>query len=114
MGTIASSPRFEATVTDRYQTTIPSGVRKLLGLGKRDKLAYVIKDGVVTVEKVSTPEEPEDPMVLAFLGLIGRDIVDHPERLSPLSDDMVRRAEALVDGMDIDLEAPLADQDDRL
>lgn len=33
----------ESTLTDRYQTTLPDPVRKVLGLSKRDKIQYTIQ-----------------------------------------------------------------------
>jgi antitoxin PrlF len=33
----------ESTLTDRYQTTVPVIVRHALGLGKRDKIHYTIR-----------------------------------------------------------------------
>ncbi|MEQ8849424.1 type II toxin-antitoxin system PrlF family antitoxin [Botrimarina sp.] len=38
-----------STVTDRWQTTIPSAVRKALDLKPREKLVYEIVDGGVVV-----------------------------------------------------------------
>ncbi|MFM6063282.1 MAG: type II toxin-antitoxin system PrlF family antitoxin, partial [Microcystis panniformis] len=37
------APCPESTLTDRYQTTIPDSVRKVLGLNKRDKICYNIQ-----------------------------------------------------------------------
>ncbi|WP_051077043.1 type II toxin-antitoxin system PrlF family antitoxin [Scytonema hofmannii] len=33
----------ESSLTDRYQTTVPDAVRKILGLSKRDKICYTIQ-----------------------------------------------------------------------
>jgi antitoxin PrlF len=38
-----STPCSESTLTDRYQTTAPDPVRKMLGLNKRDRIAYTIR-----------------------------------------------------------------------
>ena len=40
-----------ASVTERGQVTIPAEVRRALGLGKRDKVIFSMKDGVVEVKK---------------------------------------------------------------
>ena len=36
----------ESTLTDRYQTTVPETVRRVLRLGKRDKIHYTTRVGV--------------------------------------------------------------------
>ena len=33
----------ESSLTDRYQTTVPETVRRVLHLGKRDKIHYTIR-----------------------------------------------------------------------
>ncbi|MFM2325744.1 MAG: hypothetical protein RL244_2623 [Pseudomonadota bacterium] len=36
----------ESTLTDRYQTTVPTAVRNALRLGRRDRIRYqVMEDG---------------------------------------------------------------------
>ncbi len=34
-----------------HRTTVPEEVRKLLGLGERDEVAWVLEDGRIVVEK---------------------------------------------------------------
>lgn len=48
-----------------------------------------------------------DPTVQAFLGLLGQESGSDPQRLRPFSGHTVRRAAKLVDGVVIDLDAPL-------
>ena len=100
------TPRFEATLTDKYQNTVPAAIRKALHLRKREKIAYVIRSGQVIFEKA---EPREDPEVQAFLGFLERDIVANPKRLKPFGGETTERAAELVDGMDIDLDASLND-----
>jgi AbrB family looped-hinge helix DNA binding protein len=40
-----------ASVTDRGQVTIPSEVRKHLGIEKREKIIFAIEDGTVVLKK---------------------------------------------------------------
>ncbi|HEU0073045.1 MAG TPA: type II toxin-antitoxin system PrlF family antitoxin [Dehalococcoidia bacterium] len=40
-----------ASVTERGQVTIPSEVRKLLGLNKRDKVVFALEDGHVMLKR---------------------------------------------------------------
>lgn len=104
------APRFEATLTDKYQNTVPAPVRKALDLRKRDKLAYVIRDGQVTLEKAETQDDQVDPAIQAFLGFLEREMVNNPQRLKPFGGEMSRRAAELVDGVAVDLDAPLEDE----
>ena len=102
------APRFEATLTDKYQNTVPAAVRKALNLRKRDKVAYVIRDGQVILEKAE--DDQVDPAVQAFLGFLEREMVSNPQRLKPFGGEMPRRAAELVDGVEVDLDAPLEDE----
>ena len=104
------APRFEATLTDKYQNTVPAAVRKALRLGKRDKIAYVIRDGQVILEKAEAQDDQVDPAVQAFLGFLEREMVNNPLRLQPFGGETRRRAAELVEGMDVDLDAPLEDE----
>ncbi|MEY4418297.1 MAG: hypothetical protein RIQ88_735 [Actinomycetota bacterium] len=86
----------ESSLTDRYQTTVPARIRKLLGLTKKDKLKWLIDDsGSVIIRKSDNPPEEEDPIFEAWLKFLEKDIMEHPERLIPLDDkwyeDMVAR-----------------------
>ncbi|MGI8933331.1 MAG: type II toxin-antitoxin system PrlF family antitoxin [Phormidesmis sp.] len=98
----------ESTLTDRYQTTVPSSVRKALGLSKQDKIAYHIgADGKVYIARA----EEEDPVLEKFLAFLAKDIEQNPQNLKPIDADLIERARSLVVGMDSDLDAPLSDED---
>lgn len=102
----------ESTLTDRYQTTIPEPVRRALKLGKRDKLHYAIQpDGGVILSKAADEGE-EDPVVLAFLDLLERDMLAHPERLQPMDQALYERVQELVKDVYVDLDAPLPDDEE--
>lgn len=46
-----------STLTEKYQATIPRNVRKFLGLGKGDKVAFEIgKDGKVIIRPFKNQE----------------------------------------------------------
>jgi antitoxin PrlF len=96
-----------SSLTDRYQTTVPTAVRKALGVGKRDKLEYVVQaNGEVILRRAET--EHKDPALSAFLRLLERDIAQNPQRLKPLSKKLRVRAAKLVAGMKVDLDKKLA------
>lgn len=84
----------QSSLTDRYQTTVPARIRKALGLGKRDKLEWILDEsGGVQIRKVAL--EHEDPILDSWLDFLADDIEKHPERLIPLDakwyEDMVTR-----------------------
>ena len=102
----------ESTLTDRYQTTVPATVRRALQLGKRDKIHYRIRpDGEVVLTRADRSDEA-DPVLASFLRFIENDITANPGRPTPMIPAFMRRVNALVEGIDVDLDAPLAAHDD--
>lgn len=101
----------ESTLTDRYQTTVPESVRRALRLRKRDRIQYTIRaNGEVVLTRADAGAD-EDPVLAEFLGFLARDVADHPERLQALDAGLVARLQGLVGGVEVDLEAPLAPDD---
>lgn len=96
----------QSSVTERFQTTIPKGVREALGLRRGDTLAYEVRGEEVVVRR-RPEQEGEDPVLAGFLDLLERDIAANPERLQRVPDALVQRARELVDGVEIDLDAAL-------
>jgi antitoxin PrlF len=102
----------ESTLTDRYQTTVPETVRRVLRLGKRDKIHYTIRpDGEVVLTRAAAGEG-DDPALAPFLGFLARDLAEHPERLQAVDAGLAQRIQALVGGVEVDLDAPLSAQDE--
>jgi len=102
----------ESTLTDRYQTTVPESVRRALRLRKRDRIQYTIRgNGEVVLTRADAGTD-EDPVLGEFLGFLARDISDHPERLRALDASLVTRLQGLVGGVEVDLDAPLAPDDE--
>lgn len=95
-----------SSVTDRYQTTIPKGVRDALGIRRGDTIAYELSGDQVVLRR-GAKDDVGDPALLAFLDLLERHIAAHPERLQPVPDALVSRARELVRDVEIDLDAPL-------
>ena len=101
----------ESTLTDRYQTTIPSPIRRALNLKKRDKIYYALEaDGRVFLSP--TPPVERDPVCDAFLAFLERDMIDNPHNLRSLPQELVERGQALVAGMDVDLDGALSAEDE--
>ena len=53
-----------------------------------------------------------DPVLNAFLEFLARDIAAHPERLQVMDIALSARISALTQGIDIDLDQPLAEDDE--
>jgi antitoxin PrlF len=103
----------ESTLTDRYQTTVPESVRRALKLGKRDKIQYEIRaSGEVVLTRAAGAEEGDDPVLGDFLAFLAQDIARHPDRLRTLDEAFVKRVRSLTAGIDVDLDAPLAADDE--
>ena len=101
----------ESTLTDRYQTTVPSVVRKALHLGKKDKITFTVEpNGSVTLTRAE--QSDGDPALNAFLEFLGNDMQAHPENIQALSAEMKQKVDELTQDVDIDLDAPLNDKDD--
>lgn len=98
----------ESTLTDRYQTTVPETIRRALRLGKRDKIHYTVRATGEVVLTRAHDAEYTDPVLGQFLDFLAQDMATHPERLQGLSADWVRQINALVGGIQVDLDAPLS------
>ncbi|WP_373547519.1 type II toxin-antitoxin system PrlF family antitoxin [Chamaesiphon sp.] len=106
-----STPCSESTLTDRYQTTVPDPIRKVLGLNKRDRISYTIgSDGQVTISRAE--DENSDPLLGQFLHFLATDIQANPQHVRQVSSDLVDRIQSLVSNVDLDLDAALAAEDE--
>ena len=90
----------ESSLTDRYQTTVPARIRKLLGLNKRDKLEWILDEsGGVRVNKATPVElEHSDSTVDAWLDFLAKDMAAHPQNLVPLTAEMYEDIVAELSG----------------
>lgn len=104
----------ESTLTDRYQTTVPETVRRVLKLGKRDRIHYIIQpDGAVLMTRAqASQEEGADPVLASFLDFLARDMARHPERIQALDVSLAERTQALVQGVEVDFDAVLPADDE--
>ncbi|WP_309728409.1 type II toxin-antitoxin system PrlF family antitoxin [Chamaesiphon sp. OTE_75_metabat_556] len=106
-----STPCSESTLTDRYQTTVPDPIRKVLGLNKRDRISYTIgPDGQVTISRAE--DENNDPLLGQFLNFLATDIQANPQHVRQVSSDLVGRIRSLVGNIDLDLDAPMTAEDE--
>ncbi len=94
-----------STITAKGQTTVPKAVRQALGVSTGDQLAFRIDGNSVSVHRVE--EGDSDPAIEQFLIFLAKDIQEHPERLTSMSPELRARIDAVTDGLDIDLDAPI-------
>ncbi|MFO1430227.1 MAG: type II toxin-antitoxin system PrlF family antitoxin [Candidatus Competibacteraceae bacterium] len=109
---MAATLEVKSTLTDRYQTTVPETVRRVLKLGKRDKIRYTIRPNGEVVISRAEPTEHADPVLGQFLSLLAGDIASHPERLQTVDTGLVHRIQSLVGTAEVDLDAPLSADDE--
>jgi antitoxin PrlF len=55
-------------------------------------------------DRASDSPPDDDPVLAAFLSFIEQDMEEHPEGIRPLSPDLLSRAEALTEGVEVDLD----------
>ena len=93
-----------STVTARAQTTLPSGVRKALGLGAGDQIAYTIEGDQAVIRKVA---DDDDPALSGFLDLLERDVTDNAERVQFATRAFADYLDELTAGIEVDYDAPI-------
>jgi antitoxin PrlF len=100
----------KSTLTDRFQTTIPTFVRQELGLGKRDLIEFFkADDGSILLRKAAPTSHSEEfsPELGAWLEFIARDHNQRPTTLKPFTTEMRDAAYSLFGDQEIDLAAEL-------
>ncbi|RVU14432.1 type II toxin-antitoxin system PrlF family antitoxin [Methylobacterium oryzihabitans] len=101
-----------ATITERGQTTVPAAVRRMLRLGESRRVVFRgLPDGTVVIARADPPAG-DDPALGPFLDLLERDLAERPEAIGPVPRDLYRRAAALVEGVEVDLDQPLPDDEE--
>jgi antitoxin PrlF len=103
----AQADMIESVITAKSQTTLPSGVRKALGVQPGDRLVYIVEKDRAIIMKARDAEPSPDPVVDAFLDFLARDMASHPERLTGLTPDLIAHIQRLTEGIEIDLDAPI-------
>ncbi|MEP7187539.1 MAG: type II toxin-antitoxin system PrlF family antitoxin [Rhodanobacter sp.] len=103
--------QLESTLTDRYQTTVPGAVRRVLKLGKRDRISYSLQpDGSVVIARADSADA-DDPELGLFLGFLANDLAAHPQRATGLNAQWLNRIQSLVGKVKSDLDAALPDEE---
>ncbi len=66
-------------------------------------------DGSVVIAPKPTGRELDDPAIASFLTFLERES-SRPEALVPLLPELLNRGKVLIEGVEVDLDAPLADE----
>ncbi|HZK77633.1 MAG TPA: type II toxin-antitoxin system PrlF family antitoxin [Gemmatimonadaceae bacterium] len=93
-------------VTQRSQTTLPPGVRKVLDLEPGERVGYVIRGNKVELVNASVAED-DDPILDGFLEFIERDISEHPKHLQFFPRHLLERIQKATRGVKIDHDADI-------
>ncbi len=99
---MANSLLESGKITNKGQTTVPKSVRQVLGLAAGDRIAFHVRDGVVTLEKLE--DDHEDPAIGAFLKVLARDIAAG-RNVSELPEDLAATLQSLAEEDSDDLDA---------
>lgn len=100
----------DATVTERGQTTIPSAIRRMLGISKGDNIVFRgMQDGTIILARRDDADDG-DPALGPFLNLLEDDLRRNPNSIEPVDSALAEKARALSEGVEIDLERPLDDE----
>lgn len=86
-------------LTSRGQTTVPSGVRKALGLRAGEQIRYEIQGDRVIMWRVV---DEADPAVVAFLDFLEKDMVENPSAMQPVTESFATRLRELTSGVAVD------------
>lgn len=108
----AATIEAESTLTERYQTTVPETVRRVLRLGKRDKIHYTVRPNGEVVLTRAEVLHADDPVIGQFLNFLAKDIASHPGRLQGIDSGFVQRLNSLASGVEVDLDSTLSADDE--
>ncbi|MDB9315815.1 type II toxin-antitoxin system PrlF family antitoxin [Spirulina sp. CS-785/01] len=107
------TPKVQSKLTKRYQTTIPEPIRQVLGLKKLDKITYTVQeDGQVVISRFNPEDRESDPILEQFLDFLVQDMQQNPQNIQGISSDLIDHLQSLVADVEIDLDAPLLEEDE--
>ncbi|WP_312983740.1 type II toxin-antitoxin system PrlF family antitoxin [Atlantibacter sp.] len=102
--------RASSKLTARSQTTIPASVRDAMNLKPGEEIEYaVLADGQVLMTRKEANAE-DDPVMESFLSFLANDIQRNPSQIHALDTAFWADVDALTEGVDVDLDAPLNDE----
>ncbi len=99
-----------ATITGRGQTTVPAAIRKMLNLGSRGRVVFrAMADGTVVIARQEKAGSDSDPVIAKFLAFLEKDMEKRPQRIRTVPQNLVKRAKALVEGVEVTLNTAFGD-----
>jgi antitoxin PrlF len=107
-----STLKAESKLTDRYQTTVPEPIRRVLKIGKRDSLSYVVRANGEVVLKRAVLVEKDDPAISSFLDFLAQDLAAHPDQINSLNSDLLKKISSLTRSVKFDLDEALQESDE--
>src|ERR1700755_2565194 len=94
-----------STISAKGQTTVPKLIRQALSLNEGDQIAFRMDDKGVTLRRAD--ERREDPAIASFLTFLARDLEKSPQNVKALLPALAKRIPALVEGVELDLDASI-------
>lgn len=102
----------QSTLTGRYQTTIPTSIRRRLNLRAHDRIHYQVRDNGEVVLLRAEPETQPDPVISRFLDFLEADMQQQPHQLQALSKESFAEAQRLTANLEVDLNEVLPEDDE--
>ncbi len=85
---------------------------KTLALNKHDKISCTILPDRRRAVISRAEQRQSDPTLGQFINFLARDIEKNPQHLQAISADLLNHVQSLVSEVEIDLNAPLSDEDE--
>jgi antitoxin PrlF len=102
----------ESTLADRYQTIVPTTDRHALGLRRRDRIRYAVRqDGSVLMRRAEVQSD-SDPALRPLFQLLTADIKERSQHLQQVPAGLARRLRKFVALVPVGLDDAL-DPDDK-
>ncbi|MEA5467318.1 type II toxin-antitoxin system PrlF family antitoxin [Spirulina sp. 06S082] len=98
--------------TDRYQAIIPCRIREILDWAYLSIITLGSSLGFIPRESVKCNNYKEEPIVDQFLSLLSQDIQENPQNVQMIDAKLVKHIQSLVADANIDLNAPLSEEDE--
>ena len=57
-------------------------------------------------------QQEENSAIAKFLNFLAQDMKNNPQHIKPISPDLIKRVQFLTDGIEVNLDAPLPEEDE--
>lgn len=61
---------------------------------------------------MSDIQQQEDFAIAKFLDFLAQDMKNNPQHIKPISPDLIKRVQFLTDGIEVNLDEPLSEEDE--